>query len=47
VLIGGRTAPTMLAGAETAGDEGLLRLRRVAVLPLDDGWLLDYRPSRP
>jgi 2,5-diamino-6-(ribosylamino)-4(3H)-pyrimidinone 5'-phosphate reductase len=42
VVIGGSTAPPMVGGAETFGPEGLVRLRRAAAEPLDDGFLLSY-----
>ena len=42
VVIGGRTAPPMVGGAETFGPEGTVRLLRGAAEPLDDGFLLSY-----
>ena len=44
-LIGGRTAPTMVAGDETPDAAHLTRLVRGECRPIDDGWLLDYRPA--
>jgi len=45
-LIGGRTAPPMLAGPETPGPGELLALTRIAVAPLGEGVLVTYRPAR-
>jgi 2,5-diamino-6-(ribosylamino)-4(3H)-pyrimidinone 5'-phosphate reductase len=47
VLIGGRTAPGLLAGAETRGPAESIGLTRLEARPLDGGWLLEYalRPA--
>jgi 2,5-diamino-6-(ribosylamino)-4(3H)-pyrimidinone 5'-phosphate reductase len=42
VVIGGTTAPPMVAGRETLGPDQLVRLHRGAAVPLDDGFLLSY-----
>ena len=47
VVIGGRTAPTMVAGAETVDTAGAVRLRRGAAVSLDDGFLLSYTAAGP
>jgi 2,5-diamino-6-(ribosylamino)-4(3H)-pyrimidinone 5'-phosphate reductase len=47
VLIGGASAPPMLAGPETPDPSGVVGLIRESALPLDDGVLLSYRPSPP
>jgi 2,5-diamino-6-(ribosylamino)-4(3H)-pyrimidinone 5'-phosphate reductase len=44
VLIGGSTAPGLFAGPETLGAESALSLDRGDAEPMDDGWLLTYRP---
>jgi riboflavin biosynthesis pyrimidine reductase len=44
MLIGGTTSPAMLAGPETPGPEAALFLERETAEPMDDGWLLSYRP---
>ena len=46
-IIGGRSAPTMVGGADRSGTPELLRLDRGEAEPLDDGWLLTYRPRGP
>ena len=43
-LIGGATAPPMLAGPETPDAASALGLVRESALPVDDGVLLSYRP---
>ncbi len=45
VLIGGRTAPPLMGGPETAGPEGAVALTRVAVEPLGEGVLLTFAPA--
>jgi 2,5-diamino-6-(ribosylamino)-4(3H)-pyrimidinone 5'-phosphate reductase len=45
VLIGGRTAPAMMAGPESAGEEDTVRLSRVGAEALGEGTLLTYRPG--
>jgi riboflavin-specific deaminase-like protein len=48
VLIGGSTAPSLFAGPETLGADSALALDRGDAEPMDDGWLLSYRPrARP
>lgn len=44
VLIGGATAPTMMAGLETPDEQGAVPLTLEAVSRLDDGILLTYVP---
>jgi 2,5-diamino-6-(ribosylamino)-4(3H)-pyrimidinone 5'-phosphate reductase len=44
VVIGGATAPPMVRGPETGGDDDATRLRFVSAEPIDDGVLLTYRP---
>ncbi len=45
VVIGGTTAPPMVAGPETPGASQAVPLTRVAAVPLDDGVLLTFRPG--
>jgi 2,5-diamino-6-(ribosylamino)-4(3H)-pyrimidinone 5'-phosphate reductase len=45
VLIGGSTAPTMIAGVESDGPDQVVGLHRESVEPLDDGILLTYTPQ--
>jgi 2,5-diamino-6-(ribosylamino)-4(3H)-pyrimidinone 5'-phosphate reductase len=47
VLIGGRTAPPMLAGPESATEAEAMRLKRTRVESLGEGVLLTYRPDAP
>jgi len=47
VVIGGRTAPPMVAGEEATGPEATVRLRRAGAVALDDGFLLSYAADRP
>lgn len=47
VLIGGRTAPAMVGGAETPGPEALRRLRLEALERLGDGYVATYQPPDP
>ena len=51
VLIGGATAPSLMAGPETHSPDEWIELLRESVEPLDDGVLLSLRPrdasSRP
>jgi 2,5-diamino-6-(ribosylamino)-4(3H)-pyrimidinone 5'-phosphate reductase len=42
VIIGGRTAPSMVSGRETQAAGQAVRLRRGVAVPLDDGFLLSY-----
>jgi 2,5-diamino-6-(ribosylamino)-4(3H)-pyrimidinone 5'-phosphate reductase len=44
VLIGGTTAPPMIAGPETIGPNDLLRLRLEHVAPLGEGFLATFLP---
>jgi 2,5-diamino-6-(ribosylamino)-4(3H)-pyrimidinone 5'-phosphate reductase len=44
VLIGGSTAPTMIAGVESDGPDQIVGLERESVEPLDDGILLTFTP---
>jgi len=44
VLIGGSTAPTMIAGVESDGPDQIVGLQRESVEPLDDGILLTFTP---
>ena len=45
MIIGGRTAPTMVAGEETSGPDSVVRLERVSAEPLGAGTLLTYRKA--
>jgi 2,5-diamino-6-(ribosylamino)-4(3H)-pyrimidinone 5'-phosphate reductase len=45
VVIGGTTAPSMVAGPETVGAEATVRLLRRDVRALDDGVLLTFDPT--
>jgi 2,5-diamino-6-(ribosylamino)-4(3H)-pyrimidinone 5'-phosphate reductase len=45
VLIGGATAPSMIAGTETRGPDEAIRLERTSAVPLDDGVLMSFRPA--
>lgn len=47
VVIGGVTAPSMVAGPETHSSEQWIELLRESVEPLDDGVLIRLRPRRP
>jgi 2,5-diamino-6-(ribosylamino)-4(3H)-pyrimidinone 5'-phosphate reductase len=48
VVIGGATAPTMVAGVETGGPQEAVGLERTGAEPIDDGVLLSFRrPGRP
>ncbi|HKS59190.1 MAG TPA: dihydrofolate reductase family protein [Thermoplasmata archaeon] len=47
VVIGGRSAPSMVAGPESTGPEDAVPMTRVSATPLGEGTLLEYRPSRP
>ncbi len=47
VLIGGRTAPPMVGGAETAGPEALRPLRLESLERLGDGFVATYLPPDP
>jgi 2,5-diamino-6-(ribosylamino)-4(3H)-pyrimidinone 5'-phosphate reductase len=44
VLIGGETAPSLMAGPESHSPEDWIELRRDSAEPLDDGVLISLRP---
>ena len=45
VVIGGRTAPTMVAGPEAAGPEDVVPLVRTSAASLGEGTLISYVPG--
>lgn len=45
VLIGGSSAPALIAGPECDDEHGTVRLRALEVVALDDGWLVTYGPG--
>jgi 2,5-diamino-6-(ribosylamino)-4(3H)-pyrimidinone 5'-phosphate reductase len=48
MVIGGRTAPSLVGGPESPGPESIVRLAQVSVEPLGEGAVLTYRrPSAP
>jgi 2,5-diamino-6-(ribosylamino)-4(3H)-pyrimidinone 5'-phosphate reductase len=48
MLIGGRTAPSLVGGPESPGPESVVRLTQVSVETLGEGTVLTYRrPSAP
>jgi 2,5-diamino-6-(ribosylamino)-4(3H)-pyrimidinone 5'-phosphate reductase len=47
VLIGGDTAPSLMAGPESHSSEEWVELLRESVEPLDDGVLISLRPREP
>jgi 2,5-diamino-6-(ribosylamino)-4(3H)-pyrimidinone 5'-phosphate reductase len=47
VLIGGTTAPSLMAGPESRSQEDWVELLRESVEPLDDGVLISLRPREP
>lgn len=46
VVIGGPTAPPMVAGPDTTGAGDAVPVERIAAVPLDDGVLMTFRPGR-
>ncbi len=47
VVIGGSTAPPMVAGGEAAGPADLVTLRLAGTTPMGDGYVAEYRPDGP
>jgi 2,5-diamino-6-(ribosylamino)-4(3H)-pyrimidinone 5'-phosphate reductase len=47
VLIGGTTAPSLMAGPESHSEADWVELLRESVEPLDDGVLISLRPREP
>lgn len=47
VLIGGNTAPSLMAGPESHSQEDWIELARESAEPLDDGVLISLRPRAP
>jgi 2,5-diamino-6-(ribosylamino)-4(3H)-pyrimidinone 5'-phosphate reductase len=47
VVIGGKSAPPMVAGADTAGADGEVRVTLVGVERLGEGFVATYAPRRP
>jgi 2,5-diamino-6-(ribosylamino)-4(3H)-pyrimidinone 5'-phosphate reductase len=47
VLIGGTTAPSLMAGPESRSKEEWIELQRESVEPQDDGVLISLRPREP
>jgi 2,5-diamino-6-(ribosylamino)-4(3H)-pyrimidinone 5'-phosphate reductase len=47
VLIGGTTAPSLMAGPESHSEKDWVELLRESVEPLDDGVLISLRPREP